>query len=518
MSSNNSGNHESLVPKYGYVPVIAGGIIILVFAVIISRENYLLFHGITETFSIVIAFTIFVIAWNVRRLLDNQYILFIGIAYLFVGVLDLIHLLSYKGMGVFPGNDANLSTQLWIVSRYLASVSLLVAPFFIRRRFYAGIVFWCYFVVTALIFISLFYWHNFPVAYIEGSGLTPFKVISEYVISFVLFCAILILLKFRNAFGRGVVQYLIVAMAANITSEMAFTLYVDVYGIANVIGHLLAVISFYFIYKALIETGLSKPYNLLFRNLKESEVKLAQHAAELETSNKELEAFCYSVSHDLRAPLRSMDGYSQLLLEDYKDKLDEQGKRYIANIQESSAEMSQLIDDLLKLSRITRADMNRENIDISDLVSRIFKKLMKNKLDRTVAINITPGLQTYGDNNLLTVMLENLIDNAIKYTAGADNAQISFGVLRNETPVYYLRDNGAGFDMKYVDKLFKPFQRLHDEKQFPGNGIGLAIVQRVISRHGGKVWAEGEVGKGAAFYFTLGREYDIDPVSISPTL
>ncbi|MDX5151430.1 MAG: ATP-binding protein [Acidiferrobacterales bacterium] len=226
---------------------------------------------------------------------------------------------------------------------------------------------------------------------------------------------------------------------------------------------------------------------------------------ELETANRELESFSYSVSHDLRAPLRAIDGFSNALLEDYGDTLNDEASGYLNRIRKAVLRMGDLIDDLLNLSRITRADFRPENINLSTLAEQIVKELQDATPEREVEIVIAPDLNGSGDPLLLQVMLSNLIGNAWKYTTKKDNAHVEFGA-KNEygETVYFVRDNGAGFDMQYADKLFGAFQRLHTEEEFSGTGIGLATVARIIHRHGGRVWAESEPGNGATFYFTLG--------------
>ena len=259
-----------------YILFAVAGAVSLAGLYVLSRVNYLLFHSSVEAFSIVIAFAIFAIAWNSRRMMDSSYLLFIGIACLFVGGVDLLHTLAYKGMGVFPEQGSNLATQLWIATRYMLSISFLAALFFANRKFRPSLVIAGYTVVTALLFGSIFYWGNFPTAFTEGVGLTPFKVASEYVISLILLCAIYLLIRKRSEFSGNVVKLMASAMAVAIAAEMSFTLYTDVYGIANMIGHLLTVVSFYLIYKALIETGLTKPYDLLFHNMKQNETALTR--------------------------------------------------------------------------------------------------------------------------------------------------------------------------------------------------------------------------------------------------
>lgn len=233
--------------------------------------------------------------------------------------------------------------------------------------------------------------------------------------------------------------------------------------------------------------------------------ELQQAVLELTSVNRELEAFSYSVSHDLRAPLRSIDGFSQALLEEYGDQFDAIGQDYLNRIRAATQRMGQLIDDLIDLSRLTRSDMHREPVDLSALAQAIAAELQLSNPARSVSFTIQPHLVANGDPRLLHILLSNLLDNAWKFSSKQAHAQIEFGAQSRDagSASYFLRDNGVGFDMAYVDKLFGVFQRLHGIHEFPGTGIGLATTQRIVHRHGGRVWAEGVVDQGATFYFTL---------------
>lgn len=234
------------------------------------------------------------------------------------------------------------------------------------------------------------------------------------------------------------------------------------------------------------------------------EQRVAERTAQLKAINQELEAFAYSVSHDLRAPLRAIDGFSQALLEDYEARLDAEGRDFLLRVRAASQRMAQLIDDLLKLSRLSRGELHGERVDLSSLACDIVGDLRLRQPERQVDVTIAPQLIVYGDARLLRIALENLLGNAWKFTSKTAVARIELGVMEQEgQPVYFVRDNGAGFEMAYVDKLFVAFQRLHQNTEFEGTGIGLATVQRIIHRHGGRIWAESVVGQGATFYFTL---------------
>jgi PAS domain S-box-containing protein len=238
--------------------------------------------------------------------------------------------------------------------------------------------------------------------------------------------------------------------------------------------------------------------------LKASEEEMRVRNAQLDAANKELEAFSYSVSHDLRAPLRSIDGFSQALLEDCAGRLDEAEKNHLDRIRAGTRRMGLLIDDLLNLSRVARADMHRERIDLSELARSIVADLRKTQPERQVEFRIEEGLEATGDLRLMRLVYENLLGNAWKFTSKRQSSRIEVGRTNsNGTSAYFVRDNGAGFDQAYAGKLFGAFQRLHAMTEFPGTGVGLATVQRIVHRHGGKIWAEGAVDKGAAFYFTL---------------
>lgn len=234
------------------------------------------------------------------------------------------------------------------------------------------------------------------------------------------------------------------------------------------------------------------------------EERVQRRTAALDASNKELEAFCYSVSHDLRSPLRSIDGFSQALLEDLDGRLDDSCVEHLRRIRAASQRMGTLIDDLLNLSRITRTELTHKPVDLSALARTVVDDLAIAQPNRRVAIVIAEGLEALGDPRLLRQVLDNLIGNAWKFTSKQPAARVEFGALEKEgETIYFVKDNGAGFDPAYTERLFGVFQRLHAMNEFPGTGVGLAIVDRIVRRHGGRVWADATIGRGATFYFTL---------------
>ena len=258
----------------------------------------------------------------------------------------------------------------------------------------------------------------------------------------------------------------------------------------------------------------------------ELEQRVRDRTAELEAANKELEAFSYSVSHDLRAPLRAMDGFSMALLEDYAGKLDESAQEHLRRIRAGSQKMAGLIDDLLNLSRLTLAELQRDRVDLTAMAEGIGAELQRLHPERAVELVVAPALTANADTAMVRVVLNNLLGNAWKFTGQRTGAKIEVGavaaevtrltspeqksLLASAATVFFVRDNGAGFDIAYAGRLFGAFQRLHSTQEFEGNGIGLALVQRIVHRHGGRVWAEGAVGQGATVYFTFGKKKGIE--------
>jgi light-regulated signal transduction histidine kinase (bacteriophytochrome) len=237
----------------------------------------------------------------------------------------------------------------------------------------------------------------------------------------------------------------------------------------------------------------------------ELEERVVERTAQLQYTNSELEAFCHTVSHDLRAPLRSIDGFSQALLEDFPRDVPEDAQRYLARIRAATQRMGQLIEDLLNLSRVSRVELERRDVDVSEIARQVVNDLQQREPERKVDMLIWEGMRATVDSRLLRAALENLIGNAWKFTSKAASPRIEIGrVPDGERVTFFVRDNGAGFDMAYSNKLFGAFQRLHSGNDYAGTGIGLATVQRIVHRHGGRVWAEAQPGKGATFFFTVG--------------
>jgi len=248
---------------------------------------------------------------------------------------------------------------------------------------------------------------------------------------------------------------------------------------------------------------LAASMNDLLAHVQERELMLRRRTLELESVNRELESFAYSVSHDLRAPLGSIDGFAQALQMDYGETLDANGQEYLGWIREGCRQTRELVDGLLQMSRVTRTEVQRSSVDLTTIAKSVADSLKQTNPDRAVRFEIREGVRAVGDERLLRSVVENLMNNAWKFTRNRAEARIELGVADG---AYYVRDNGAGFDPTHAAKMFRPFQRLHSAREFEGTGIGLATVQKIIERHGGRVWAEGEIEKGATIFFTTGSE------------
>ena len=388
------------------------GLIIGVVLYFLSTEHYLLFHSLIEVTSIMVAFTVFTIGWNSKKFTSTSFFLYLGVAYLFVGFIDLLHTLSYKGMGVFPDYGANLPTQFWIAARYIESVSLLVILLLRNRNFNAYAVFTSYLLVSSVVVASIFL-NIFPVCYIEGIGLTPFKIGSELVISAILVVSIILLHYIRNDFDAALRMPLYASLILTIAAELSFTLYVDVYGIMNIIGHYFKLLSFVFIYIALVRGSLITPYQVLFKDLEKSRQEETERAEKLATVNKDLEAFTSEISHDIRTPLMVIENNAELLDEMTQD---DNVRRILVDIQDSSKRAINLVNDLLRLSKISYQSLNLEDVDITQVVKSIVEDLKKSDPGRKATVTVHEGMQFNCDRELMTIALQNLLHNSWKYT------------------------------------------------------------------------------------------------------
>ncbi len=484
-------------------------ILILSCIYLTSYYSYLLFHTIVELITISIAFTIFIIAWNTRDFSKNNFFLLIGISSLFIGLLDLLHTLSYKGMNIFIDYTTNLPTQLWIASRYMTSITFFIAFLIINKKINERIIFLFYLFVSSLILFSILYLKIFPDCYIDGKGLTLFKIISEYIISLILIFSAIFLFFKKNEFNKNVFYFILFSIIITILSELIFTLYINVFGIFNIIGHILKLISFYFIYKAFIEIGLKNPYSLLFKKL--------------DDKNKDLEQIINILSHDIMTPMTTIKGFTEetnkslgsiikilnkkTISADIKNKVNSIIKKDINEFQNhiktSINKVKSLLFDLTSLSKLEKIKINHNYIKMNMLIKRILDIFSYQINEKNINIIVETLPDCKSDELQLNEVFSNIIDNAIKYTDEKKKCFIKIsGEKQKYKIIYCIEDNGIGIPEKYHENIFDIFFRINSNIE-KGDGLGLTIVKKIIEKLNGTIYFESEYGTGTKFFITL---------------
>lgn len=506
-------NRFGTFEKYGLWIVAAA---VLVGLHIAGRYNYLIFHTIVEVFTVVVACGIFMLAWNSRGAHQNDYLLFLGTAYLFVAGLDLLHTLTYEGINVFPGHGTDLATQLWIGARYMEGLSLLLAPLLAGRRIRAGVIFACFTVVTALLLMAILHWRIFPVCF-DAGNLTGFKKTSEYVITGMLLASVALLLRKRASFDRDVLRMIVASIVLTAASELSFTLYRDAYDIANEIGHLLKLASFYLIYRAVIQTGIRMPFKVLLRDLKKSNERL-------ESRNRELQTFARILRHDLGNPLFSVealvkcvDTYCSRIGETLQEKrLDRKRKeemlsiltedipRSLESVRTSVQMMKKMLDGLGQVATVGYRTLNVSPVDMNALLEEIVSTMAPKIAESEVSVSVDGLPPCQGDPVQLTEAFSNLLSNAIKYRNPNRKGRIRvFGRRQDSMSIYCVEDNGLGIAPEHREKVFELFHRINPDGPIEGEGLGLSIVQKLIERHQGRVWLESDPGKTTRFFVAV---------------
>ncbi len=470
---------------------------------LISQFNYLLFHSIVEAFTIVVGTGIFFLAWNTRAMLDNNYLLIFGIAQAFVSLIDLLHMLAYSGMGVFTDGGAGLSTQLWIAGRFLQAATLCAAPFFIGRRVRMSWILAAYSVVTALFIASIFSWGNFPVTYVEGVGLTPFKKISEFVlVGLFLLAAFLLILK-RAAFSADILRLIVMSIFMKAIAEGFFAVYATAFDISTIAGHLFRLVSYYLMYKAMIETGMMRPYRVLFFNLKRSEEELQARSKELQERNEELDAFAHTVAHNLQNPLTAI----LLAAQAARNVNMSAGERneLMQEIAATARKMSNIIEALMMLAEVRRSEAPRERLEMGEILASVRRRLA-HKIEAAQAEIHFPAEwpAAVGYAPWVEEVWANYLDNALKYGGKPPRIELGAEKLENGKVRFWVRDHGPGISPEQQAQLFHLGQRFL--KRGDGHGLGLSIVRRVVEKLGGRAGVASEPGNGSEFYFTLPGE------------
>jgi len=478
-----------------------------------SLYSYLLFHTIAEIFSIIVACGMFMIAWNSQKYIQSSYLIFIAIAYLFIAGLDLLHTLSYKGMNIFLDYDY-YANQLWIAARFLESVTLLIAFYFVGRKqsFNPLWTFFIYSMIFCLIVLSIFYWKIFPICFIEGQGLTPFKKISEYIICLIIVADMTLLMRNRAQFESSVFQLLFWSMISTIIAELAFTFYISNYGFSNLVGHYFKIFSFYFIYRAIIQTGIQNPYDLIFRELRQKEQYLQKARIAADRANQAKSEFIAKMSHELRTPLNGILGYSQILKRDRQLTSSQQSG--ISVIERSGKHLLGLINDILDLSKFESKQTASNRIhylftsSLNDISNMLRIKAQEKKILFQTQFDNNLPRAVYADEKQISQILINLLGNAIKFT---DQGQVLLKVECLETKEqdtlkirFTIEDTGVGIDQEDIKNIFKPFKQVGEQSRFTeGTGLGLYISRELIRLLGSELQVKSEKGVGSSFWFDL---------------
>ncbi len=480
------------------------GLTALVAIYLTSLHSYLLFHSLAEMFSVVVAASVFVLAWNTRRLYENGYLLFVGIAYGFIGVIDLLHTLAYKGMGVFIGFDANLSTQLWIAARAYECSALLMAPSFLRVRVRPVILLLGNAAVAAVLLLSIFAWHIFPVCYVDrpGGGLTPFKITMEYVISGLLVGALLLLWRQKDAFDRWVLRQLSAAIVLTIAAELAFTTYVSVFAWTNMLGHFLKLISFFFIYRAIVETGLTRPHALLFRELKQREEALR-------ASEERRAAMTQFIVHDLRSPLTVIVSGIATLRNVLGERAEELARQLLDGAAAAASWMMTLTEALLDAGRLesVKAPLQIRELDVRELIESAAEQVsLTARLNAIEVRSRVDGsaLTALADRALTLRVLVNLLGNAVKYSPSDSTVTVHVAPVEDGMLAFSIADQGPGIPPEWQHKVFERFGQVEARQAgVSGSGLGLHFCKLAVEAQGGRIHLDSEVDRGTTITFTL---------------
>ncbi len=498
---------------------VGAGLLAAVVLYAVARSNYLLFHSLAEGFGIVVAALIYVVGSRSFRYSGNGLLLFLSDVFLFVAIIDLFHTMTYQGMGIFPGYGPNTPTQLWIAERYLLAVSLCLTPLFVRLSYPRALVFWSYAAVTAALLASILWFQVFPDCYVVGEGLTPFKVASEYVVSLLVLGAIFQLNRGRSHLDPSLYLLVLAAMVSTILTGLTFTLYTDVYGVANFLGHLLEVGTYYLVYVAVASRGIDAPYREVVELNWGLERRVAERTAQLEAANRDLEReiaerkkaeqfrkeYVSLISHDLRNPLTAVKGHADLLCR----LLSRQGlQREVTSaeaIVKSARRMNSMIQDLVESVRLEagQLELRKEPTDPRHLILDIAERMGPMEDRARLRLDCPEDVPMVSmDPERIERVIANLVGNALKYSP-----QDSPVLVRLEGQSGQIRilvsDQGIGIPREDLPHLFDRFYRARTGRKTEGLGLGLYISKMIVEAHGGHIEVESEEGQGSCFALSL---------------
>lgn len=470
-----------------------GVLAIVVVLYVIQVHNYLLFHAFIELFSIVIAFGIFVIAWNGRRYTDGDYLQTLGVAYLFIGLLDLLHTLGYRGMNIFTDYDY-YANQLWVAARYMESITLLVVVVRIRvrREPRISILFATYSFVTALLIYSIFFSDVFPPGFVEGVGQTRFKVVSEYVINAILVVTLILAFRSRSHFRSGMFGLIAASIATTIVAEFAFTFYVSNYGISNMIGHYAKAVSFYLIYRAVIQRSIAEPYHSIFE-------QLTRRTTELDNLNGIHRDVFAIISHDLRGPFGAMRSFVALLSEGWDSYTPSERGELLTELSRIVDRTYFLTENLLQWaeSETKRVVVPTMDFAVSGLVDEVVESLQPQAARK--GVRIVPAVDAMAtvsaDPDTVQIVLRNVLSNAIKYSNRDGAIEFKSGNRNGYTEIAVV-DHGCGMDTDAANTVVRRYASTRGTAGEKGTGLGLALVHRYAASNHGEVRFEDTTGGG----------------------
>jgi len=475
-------------------------------SIIVSNWNFLVFHSLVELFTATVGISVFLIAFNTKKFNTNKYLYFLGMSLFFVSLIDLLHLLSYRGMGVF-NVTANVPTQLWIIGRYVQSISFLVALLLCDKilklkKFYG--VFMAYTIITSLLLFSVAGGY-FPDCYIEGTGLTNFKIVNEYLIVAILTISFFYLYLQRHKFqlDQTTISYLMVSIFCTILSELAFTFYISVYSLSNVIGHIFRLYAFFLVYRAIIHRNLIEPYKLLFSDLSEKEQELEQEKRALKRANSLLEQFAHSIAHDIKAPLTNIKLGLHLLTQTELLHDPEEAQTVFEDLNSDVEDIKQFIDSIIHYS--THRGEKDVYSNPRKIIDEVITKFRSDQNFQVTTTNI-PG-RINCNKTQFSQICHNLLSNTIKYN---DKATIKIDIRAKKLEhkdqyLFMVSDNGSGISKDIQTTIFQPFTKGNQDKhkEGTGSGFGLFLVKQLVEANNGEIWLESTLNEGNTFHFTL---------------
>jgi signal transduction histidine kinase len=482
-----------------------------VLLVAVSQYNYLLFHTLVELFSIIIAGGLFVIAWSTRDISDSPYLVNLGIAYLFIGLLDIFHTLSYKGMNIFTDYDF-YANQVWVAARVIESLSILAALVSSRHKIRPPLplLLTGYTLITALALASIFIWKIFPVCFVPGEGQTLFKIASEIFVMVILALALAHLLLANRELDDKVRRYFAWSILFTIASELAFTLYTGNYDYVNTTGHFLKVVSFYLIYKSIIETSIREPFTLIFQNLKQREQELENTASKLEEANRQKDTFFSIIAHDLKDDFNSLIGLTDMMHDDLETMDEPTRKSFIKHISNTSHRTYRFLTNLLDWARINTGRISTERKvitlgEIIDTVVSLYRERFEEK-GLKLDIDVDRDQILFTDPFMISSVLRNLVSNALKYSFRGGRVRVYSSLDKEKNFLSItVKDNGKGMSNEQMRELFRIDRKVSmpGTEREKGTGLGLLVTREFVEFLGGVLLLDCKVDGGCEFTVRL---------------